>query len=202
MNQQEENETVSALERGYKVAELTLQFFRDIMNDPTRNPVRDFPAFCEDTARERQRQELLHGAIDQAEALALAYLARQPLAIHRWLVASDSPASFMGFESASFVLPGERARIESRPQVNLIPVEVCIPAELAPHFSIESIQMGYRSVFVSNDPVPGEAMVDKRMACRVRFPACIVGMICSWSVVNIGKKPLKFRASFKGPCSD
>ncbi len=202
MNTVEENETVFALQKSYKVAELTLQFFRDMMNDPTRNPVRDFPQFCEDEAREKERQERLHEAIDQAEAMALAYLARQPLAVHRWVVESGSPISFMGFQSEQFILPGERRRVEGRPQVHLIPVEVCIPADIAPHFSIESIRMGYREVFVSNDPVPAEAMADKRMACRVLFPACLVGMICAWTVVNRGRKPLQFRASFKGPCSE
>lgn len=195
-----ENEA-RALQQEYLIAEKALVFFRDIMADKERSPLLvTAPEGLSAEQLEAWRERGLRRAMDEAESLAKAWLARYPQKIHEFLIGQGAEVSFLGFESKHPILPGERAIVFSVPQVqSFLPIEVCIPDEIAPSFSIESIQSGNKSCFLSSNPVPASAFIRRRLACRVKFPPVFLGMVYTWIVRNTGKAPLIFSASFKGP---
>lgn len=194
-------EQATELQRRYLLSEKTLVFFRDMMSDPHRNPLapEKLPAGLTDLQLQAWRENALHQAMDTAEDLARTWLSRHPAKIHEFLISQDVGISFLGFLSQSAIMPGETRSVTSRPQLPFVPVEVVIPERIARAFCIVDIRSGYRSCFVSPDPVPGEAFIARELACRLHFPAGHPAMDYTWIVMNCGHEPVVFEASFKGP---
>lgn len=187
------------LQRRYVTARHALRFFRDAMNNPERSPLRNQPPGLDALELEEWREKQLMQAMEEAETLARAWMSRHPEAILEFHMDSAPRGTFLGFRSKHPIPPGCQERVISRPQLHMIPVELCLPPHVAEAFRVLDIRAGNYSAFVSSDPVPGLAFLAREIACHLQFPPALVAMDYTWIVENVSDKAITFEASFKGP---
>ena len=62
----------------------------------------------------------------------------------------------LGLESKEYILPGQKEDVVTRPQLVFKGDRIHIPLEVAQHFDILDIRVGYNSQFISAEAVPAD----------------------------------------------